>query len=99
MPDLKNGLERLAKATAELNAQRDQVAKTIADLNARLAGMNLGIAVWLKEPFAEFDDKAPGYLGFAKAGDRWQLVYSTLPSRNDAENIDAIISGAAQPYS
>jgi hypothetical protein len=64
MSDAREKLSMLAKGAARLNKESDEINKIISDFEAKLAGMNLGIEVWVQDP-AEyaFDQTRSGYLG------------------------------------
>jgi hypothetical protein len=66
-------IEELLPLSESLNSESNELNKTIATINSKLAALNFGITVWL-----EGDGEC--YFGYAKAGDfgkTWELAYRT----------------------
>jgi hypothetical protein len=91
----------LAGLSRQLNQSSDKINSIIADLNAKLAALNLGVEAFCRRPFESGDfeklestqagtfprQASVSYLGFCKLDDKWQMAvkYATLVERYDAD--------------
>lgn len=55
-------LEKLSELAAQLNAETDTMNATIAELDARLSGMHVGLAVWDEHVLCPGGDGRTGWL-------------------------------------
>jgi hypothetical protein len=79
---IDEALTRLAMKAATLRDATEAANELIQKANQQLAAMNLGMEVWLGEPFgmAEISGMTlPAFLGFTKTGDCWQLAVRVFP--------------------
>jgi hypothetical protein len=81
-----NHIVELSHLAKQLNAQTDNLNKSIRELNRQLSGLNVGIEYWLREPLESTGVRqdtsySPAkkyeidtFLGYDKIGDDWQLA-------------------------
>jgi hypothetical protein len=66
-------IEELLPLSQTLNAESNDLNKTIATISDKLAALNLGIEVWIDvQVYTGFEDSQ---VGFGKVGESWQLAY------------------------
>lgn len=76
---VQSSYQQLSKVAADLNAVSDELGKCIADLDAALKQLNLGVTKWIQ--FRILADEQTGefsadYLGYAKVGGKWGIALS-----------------------
>jgi hypothetical protein len=103
-------ISELTPLATKLNQKSDQINRTIATINEKLAKMNLGIEVWLGTPLSaedgddvktwQLDDagircREAFYLGYGRLGDKWELLAKEVI---EEEQPDGTIVTVAEPY-
>lgn len=90
---ISSALSKLEEHAAALNEASDKTNTALAEIERRLASMNIGIEVWHGAPIFESDTEgsvAPSevrsrrvqLLGFAKIEGEWRLATKTLKIQN-----------------
>jgi hypothetical protein len=76
---VQSSYQQLSKVAADLNAVSDELGKSIADLDAALKKLNLGVTKWIQiklEEDPQTGDFSGDYLGYAKVGGKWGIALS-----------------------
>ena len=66
-----------SKVAADLNAVSDELGKSIAELDAALKKLNLGVTTWIQVQLVRDPQTADfegDYLGYAKVGGKWGIA-------------------------
>lgn len=77
---LTSSYEHLRLQSAELNRASEELAKSIAPIDAALKTLNLGIVAWLRYD-GEMNSEGvevSDYIGYAKVSGRWGLALSRV---------------------
>src|SRR5579864_541814 len=82
----KYQFEDLAAAAAELNQVTDQLTKSIADLDAAIASLSLGVKCWVNIYEASDDPRWSEELGYEKITGKWGLAIRVI--ENPSGRID-----------
>jgi hypothetical protein len=88
---------QLSTVAADLNAVSDELGKSIAEIDAALKKLNLGITTWVKihcddgNPFGDSDSFWSRDIGYAKVSNKWGISLRTIdgqhsdPDRSETE--------------
>jgi|ERR1700722_1036637 len=91
---VQNAFASLLLAAHELNSESNELGKSIADLDASLQKLNLGVSAWV--PFMETADEDGWYchreIGYAKTGTTWGISLREVEGdveRPDQETVES----------
>ena len=76
---VQSSFQQLSKVAADLNAVSDELGKCVADLDAALKKLNLGVTTWIevrRREDAQTGDYSADYLGYAKIAGKWGIALS-----------------------
>ena len=85
---LASAYKRLAASSEELNAASDEFTKPIAQLDAALQVLNLGVITWQKVIGGE-DDYANHWrreVGYARVGGKWGLAIRAIAGNHNVDD-------------
>jgi hypothetical protein len=97
-----NHIVELSHLAKQLNAQTDNLNKSIRELNRQLAGLNIGTEYWLQKPLEstgirQDSSYSPArkyqidtYLGYDKIGDDWQLAIKEVTTDYEWDREDGL---------
>jgi len=74
---VQSSYQQLSKVAADLNAVSDELGKSIAELDAALKKLNLGVTTWIQVQLVRDPQTADfegDYLGYAKVGGKWGIA-------------------------
>jgi len=74
---VQSSYQQLSKVAADLNAVSDELGKSIAELDAALKKLNLGVTTWVQVKACadpQTGDFEGDYLGYAKVGGKWGIA-------------------------
>jgi len=98
-PQVNLAFQKLAESAAALNAASDQLSKPIADLDAAIKNLNLGVSCWVRiGSWGDEDSSWEGVnqLGYQKIAGRWGIAVSTYTTDGgEPENRESWLLGEA----
>lgn len=77
---VQSSYQQLSITASDLNKVSDELGKSIADLDAALKKLNLGISAWSDIRSSEDDDGShwSEQVGYAKVGGKWGIALRTV---------------------
>ena len=82
---VRSSYQKLLTAATELNSASDRFSKLVAEIDATLKPLNVGIVSWVKMGTGWCDEHSSGYdqVGYAKVGGKWCIALSSVEEYDD----------------
>lgn len=87
---VRSSYQKLLGAATELNSASDRFSKLVAEIDATLKPLNIGITSWVKIGSGWGSEHSSGYdqVGYTKVGGKWCIALSSVEEFVDGRDDD-----------
>ena len=96
---VKSSFQKLLSAATELNSASDRFSKLVAEIDATLKPLNIGIAAFVRMGTGWSGDYSRGYdeVGYAKINGKWCIALREVEEFHDREDGEEVWAFADGP--